>query len=75
MSERHVRQERLAPIGTAGQRRLARARVAIVGVGATGSHLAAVLGRAGVGRRVDGEPKTFERMFFQSVLRMKFECN
>src|SRR5262245_29470533 len=46
---RHVRQERLPQIGEAGQQRLARARVAIVGLGATGSHLAELLGRAGVG--------------------------
>ena len=36
-------------VGEAGQGRLAAARVAIVGVGATGSHLAELLGRAGVG--------------------------
>ncbi|MHC5209211.1 MAG: ThiF family adenylyltransferase [Planctomycetota bacterium] len=46
---RHIRQERLPQIGAAGQDRLARARVAIVGVGATGSRLAELLGRAGVG--------------------------
>jgi adenylyltransferase/sulfurtransferase len=49
VSERHIRQERLAVIGTEGQATLARSRVAIVGVGATGSHLAELLGRAGVG--------------------------
>jgi len=49
MSERHIRQERLPQVGPAGQARLAAARVAIVGVGATGSHLAEILGRAGVG--------------------------
>jgi adenylyltransferase/sulfurtransferase len=49
---RHVRQERLPQIGEAGQAKLAAARVAIVGVGATGSHLAETLGRAGVGRVV-----------------------
>lgn len=49
MSERHVRQERLPMIGAEGQATLARSRVAIVGVGATGSHLAELLGRAGVG--------------------------
>lgn len=49
MSERHVRQIRLPEIGEDGQRRLAAARVAIVGVGATGSHLAQTLARAGVG--------------------------
>jgi len=46
---RHLRQERLLQVGETGQRRLAAARVAIVGVGATGSHLAELLGRAGVG--------------------------
>jgi adenylyltransferase/sulfurtransferase len=46
---RHVRQERLAQVGHDGQRRLAGARVAIVGLGATGSRLAELLGRAGVG--------------------------
>jgi adenylyltransferase/sulfurtransferase len=46
---RHLRQERLPQVGSAGQRRLAAARVALVGVGATGSHLAELLGRAGVG--------------------------
>lgn len=49
MSERHVRQERLPQIGKAGQARLAAARVAVVGCGATGSRIAELLGRAGVG--------------------------
>jgi adenylyltransferase/sulfurtransferase len=48
-SERHVRQVRLPQVGEQGQARLAAARVVIVGVGATGSHLAETLGRAGVG--------------------------
>ncbi len=47
---RHARQVRLPQIGEAGQQRLADAHVAIVGIGATGSHLAELLGRAGVGR-------------------------
>jgi adenylyltransferase/sulfurtransferase len=47
---RHVRQERLPQVGPAGQARLAAGRVAVVGLGATGSHLAQLLGRAGVGR-------------------------
>jgi adenylyltransferase/sulfurtransferase len=46
---RHIRQERLPQIAEAGQARLAAARVAIVGIGATGSHLAETLGRAGIG--------------------------
>src|SRR5689334_3342477 len=47
--DRFARQERLPQVGPEGQRCLADARVAIVGVGATGSHLAEALGRAGVG--------------------------
>lgn len=47
--DRHARQVRLPQIGADGQARLAAARVAIVGVGANGSHLAETLGRAGVG--------------------------
>ncbi|MDG2148327.1 MAG: ThiF family adenylyltransferase [Planctomycetota bacterium] len=54
MSDRFIRQERLPQIGTEGQAKLAAARVALVGVGATGSHLAASLGRAGVGRTEKG---------------------
>ena len=48
-TDRHVRQERLPQVGVEGQARLAASRVAIVGTGATGSHLAEILGRAGVG--------------------------
>lgn len=47
--DRHARQVRLPQIGAEGQRALAAGRVAIVGVGANGSHLAETLGRAGVG--------------------------
>jgi len=49
---RHIRQERLPQVGEAGQAKLSGARVAIVGIGATGSHLAETLGRAGIGRLV-----------------------
>ncbi len=48
--ERYSRQILFGGIGTEGQARLAAARVAIVGCGATGSALAALLARAGVGR-------------------------
>ena len=48
--ERYSRQVLFAPIGEEGQGRLARARVAIVGVGATGAATASLLTRAGVGR-------------------------
>src|SRR5438046_7486520 len=47
--ERYSRQMLFAGIGEAGQQRLLNARVAIVGCGATGSALASLLARAGVG--------------------------
>ncbi|MFZ0814615.1 MAG: ThiF family adenylyltransferase [Candidatus Sulfotelmatobacter sp.] len=49
LDERYSRQILFGGIGTEGQRRLAAARVAIVGCGATGSALAQLLARAGVG--------------------------
>lgn len=48
--ERYSRQVLFAPIGEPGQRRLAQAHAAIVGVGATGAATASLLTRAGVGR-------------------------
>ena len=48
-SERYSRQILFQPVGPDGQRRLAAARVAIVGCGATGSALSSLLARAGVG--------------------------
>ena len=50
LSERYSRQVLFAGIGEAGQRRLASARVALVGCGATGAAAASLLARAGVGR-------------------------
>src|SRR5919109_5314630 len=50
LQERYSRQVLFAPIGVEGQRRLAQASVAIIGCGATGSALAGLLARAGVGR-------------------------
>jgi molybdopterin-synthase adenylyltransferase len=47
--ERYSRQVLFRGIGAEGQRRLAAARVSIVGCGATGSALASLLARAGVG--------------------------
>jgi molybdopterin/thiamine biosynthesis adenylyltransferase len=47
--DRYSRQVLFHGIGTEGQAKLARARVAIVGCGATGSVLASLLGRAGAG--------------------------
>lgn len=49
LEERYSRQILFGGIGTAGQQRLRQARVAIVGCGATGSVLAGLLARAGVG--------------------------
>lgn len=48
-ASRYSRQERFAPLGETGQRRLASARVLICGCGALGSVLAERLARAGVG--------------------------
>jgi molybdopterin/thiamine biosynthesis adenylyltransferase len=50
LNERYSRQELLPGIGEAGQRRLLDSKVAIVGCGAIGTGIAALLGRAGVGR-------------------------
>src|SRR5208282_745134 len=50
IEERYSRQILFPGIGAGGQRRLAAARVAIVGCGATGSALAASLARAGIGK-------------------------
>ncbi len=46
---RYARQERFAPLGEAGQRKLQASRVLICGCGALGSMLATLLARAGVG--------------------------
>ena len=64
--ERYSRQILFRGIGAAGQRKLARARAAIVGCGATGSALAGLLARAGVGtlRIIDRdyvEPSNLQR--------------
>jgi adenylyltransferase/sulfurtransferase len=64
--ERYSRQILFAGIGAQGQRKLAEARVAIIGCGATGSALATLLARAGVGtlRIIDRdyvEPSNLQR--------------
>ncbi len=66
IDERYSRQVLFAGIGAEGQRRLLDARIAIVGCGATGSSLAALLARAGVGtlRMIDRdyvEPSNLQR--------------
>ncbi len=50
IDERYSRQVLFRGIGAEGQRKIDEARVAIVGCGATGSALAGLLARAGVGR-------------------------
>ena len=66
LEDRYSRQILFRGIGPDGQRRLAAARVAIVGCGATGSALASLLARAGIGslRIIDRdyvEPSNLQR--------------
>lgn len=66
MLDRYSRQVLFRPIGEDGQKKIAAARVAIVGCGATGSALAGLLARAGVGtlRIIDRdyvEPSNLQR--------------
>ena len=66
LDERYSRQVLFPGIGAEGQTRLAEARVAVVGCGATGSAVAAMLARAGVGtlRIIDRdyvEPSNLQR--------------
>jgi molybdopterin-synthase adenylyltransferase len=66
LEERYTRQILFGGIGVEGQRRLAAGRIAIVGCGATGSALASLLARAGVGtlRIIDRdyvEPSNLQR--------------
>src|SRR5579864_9106744 len=66
LEERYSRQMLFTGIGPAGQQRLLDSRVAIVGCGATGSALASLLARAGVGilRIIDRdyvEPSNIQR--------------
>lgn len=66
MEDRYSRQILFRGVGEEGQRKLAAARVAIVGCGATGSALAGLLARAGIGtlRIIDRdyvEPSNLQR--------------
>ncbi len=65
-ADRYSRQILFRPVGSQGQKELSRARVAIVGCGATGSALASLLSRSGVGtlRIIDRdyvEPSNLQR--------------
>jgi molybdopterin-synthase adenylyltransferase len=65
-AERYSRQILFQPIGDQGQQQLAQARVAVVGCGATGSAIASLLARSGVGylRIIDRdyvEPSNLQR--------------
>ncbi|MGO9434809.1 MAG: ThiF family adenylyltransferase, partial [Terracidiphilus sp.] len=64
--ERYSRQVLFQPIGEEGQQKLAKARISLVGCGATGSALLSLLARAGVGylRIIDRdyvEPSNLQR--------------
>ena len=48
--DRYLRQRVLPEIGEEGQRRLAQAKILVVGCGALGTNIAEVLARAGIGR-------------------------
>jgi molybdopterin/thiamine biosynthesis adenylyltransferase len=66
LDERYSRQELFRGIGVEGQRKLTASRIAIVGCGATGSAIASLLARAGVGaiRIIDRdyvEPSNLQR--------------
>ena len=66
LEERYSRQVLFPGIGREGQRKLSAARIALVGCGATGSALASLLARAGVGtiRIIDRdyvEPSNLQR--------------
>lgn len=66
LDDRYSRQILFKPIGAGGQQKLASSRIAVVGCGATGSALAGLLARAGVGylRIIDRdyvEPSNLQR--------------
>jgi molybdopterin-synthase adenylyltransferase len=64
-SRRHSRHHLFSPIGEEGQRRLASARVAVVGCGAIGSRSAELLARAGVGSERPGLIRIIDRDYVE----------
>jgi molybdopterin/thiamine biosynthesis adenylyltransferase len=69
LDDRYSRQVLFPEIGAEGQQKLARGRVVIVGCGATGSAIASLLARAGVGtiRMVDRDYVEFSNLQRQSL--------
>lgn len=69
MEQRYSRQVLFSGIGNEGQERLLESRVAIVGCGATGSALASLLARAGVGtlRIIDRDYVEFSNLQRQTL--------
>ena len=59
--ERHSRHRLFPPIGDAGQRKLASARIAVVGCGALGSRIAELLARAGIASAPGGLLRIIDR--------------
>lgn len=68
-ASRYDRQQRFAPIGAAGQQKIERARVLVIGVGALGSVIAELLARAGVGylRLVDRDTVDWSNLQRQAL--------
>jgi adenylyltransferase/sulfurtransferase len=69
IGSRYARQQRFAPIGNDGHRRIEDARVVIIGIGALGSVVAELLARAGVGflRLVDRDTVEWTNLQRQSL--------